>query len=79
MFLRAVTSSTQVYMEKIHGKISILLLSLVHLQLSFLTGYIRTLYITITWKELVTYIVFWQSSQSTYDMLKNSIFPIHSI
>jgi len=77
MFLRAVASSTQVCMEMIHGKISILLLLLV---LSFLTGCIRTLYITVTGKVLVTYVVFWQSSQGTYDMLlKSSIFPIHSI
>jgi len=69
MFLRAVASSTRVHMEMLHGRISFLLLSLVRSQLSFLIGCIRTLYITVTWKVWVTYVVFWQSSQGTYDTL----------
>jgi len=65
MFLRAAASSTWVHTEMICRKMSSLLFPLVLSQLSFLIGYIRTLYVTVTGKVLVIYVVFWQSSQGT--------------
>jgi len=80
MFRRAVASSTWVHMEMIHENISSLLLPFVLSQLSFLTGYIITLYVTVTGKILVRYVIFWQSPHGAYDMLlKSKIFPIHSV